>query len=125
MFEDVAARIEQMYDMPVELVVVGDALVDDQIRTLSQAAYEALQNAARHSSAEVVSMYVEVEPDAITVFVRDEGKGFDPAAIPEDRRGIAHSIVGRMQRHGGYATIRSEPGAGTEIELQLQREGSQ
>ncbi|HSK90973.1 MAG TPA: PspC domain-containing protein [Euzebyales bacterium] len=124
MFEEVAARIEQMYDMPVELVVVGDALVDDRVRALSQAAYEALQNAARHSSAENVSMYVEVEPETITVFVRDEGKGFDPHAIPEDRRGINDSIVGRMHRHGGQATIRSEPGAGTEIELQLLREGS-
>jgi len=125
MFEEVAARIEQMYEMPVELVVVGDTLVDDQVRALSQASYEALQNAARHSSADVVAMYVEVEPDAITVFVRDEGKGFDPKAIPEDRRGICDSIVGRMQRHGGYATVRSEPGAGTEIELQMRREGSQ
>jgi signal transduction histidine kinase len=124
MFEEVAARIEQMYDMPVELVVVGDTLVDDHIRALSQAAYEALQNAARHSQAENVSMYVEVEPDAITVFVRDEGKGFDPRAVPEDRRGISDSIVRRMERHSGRATIRSEPGAGTEIELQLPREGS-
>lgn len=125
MFEEVAARIEQMYEMPVELVVVGDVLVDDQVRTLSQASYEALQNAARHSSAESVSMYVEVEPQSITVFVRDEGKGFDPNAIPDDRRGIVDSIVGRMRRHGGSATIRSEPGAGTEVELQLLREGSQ
>jgi signal transduction histidine kinase/phage shock protein PspC (stress-responsive transcriptional regulator) len=124
MFEEVAARIEQMYDMPVELVVVGDALVDDHIRALSQASYEALQNAARHSQAENVSMYVEVEPSAITVFVRDEGKGFDPRAVPEDRRGISDSIVKRMHRHFGRVTIRSEPGAGTEIELQLPREGS-
>jgi signal transduction histidine kinase len=69
-------------------------------------------------------MYVEVEPDAITVFVRDEGKGFDPRAVSDGRRGIADSIVGRMQWHGGRAVIRSEPGAGTEIELQLPREGS-
>jgi signal transduction histidine kinase len=124
MFEEVAARIEQMYEMPVELVVVGDMLVDDQIRALAQASYEALQNAARHSQADNVSVYVEVESDAITVFVRDEGKGFDPRAVTDDRRGIADSIVGRMERHGGRATIRSEPGAGTEIELQLFREGS-
>jgi signal transduction histidine kinase len=69
-------------------------------------------------------MYVEVEPDTITVFVRDEGKGFDPKATPDDRRGIRDSIVGRMRRYGGQATVRSEPGAGTEVELQLRREGS-
>ena len=125
MFEEVAARIEQMYEISVELVVVGDTLVDDRIRALSQASYEALQNAARHSMVEVVSMYVEVEPETVTVFVRDEGKGFDPQAVPDDRRGIRDSIIGRMQRHGGSVIVRSEPGAGTEIELQLRREGVQ
>ncbi len=123
-FEDVAARIEQRYELPVELVVVGDMPVDDQVQALSSAAYEALQNAAQHSGAATVSMYVEVEPEHVTVFVRDEGKGFDPSAIPDDRRGIDESIVGRMQRHGGRATIRSDAGVGTEIELQLPREGS-
>jgi signal transduction histidine kinase/phage shock protein PspC (stress-responsive transcriptional regulator) len=123
MFEDVAARIEQRYDLPVELVVVGDTLVDDQMRALSAATYEALQNAARHSGAESVSVYVEVEPDHVTAFVRDEGTGFDGDAVLADRRGIRNSIVGRMQRHGGRATIRSEPGGGTEVELQLPREG--
>ncbi len=123
-FEDVAARIEQRYELPVELVVVGDMLVDDQVHALSSAAYEALQNAAQHSGATSVSMYVEVEPEHVTVFVRDEGKGFDPDAIPDDRRGLDESIVGRMQRHGGRATIRSDAGVGTEIELQLPREGS-
>lgn len=122
MFEDVAARIEQRYDLPVELVVVGDMLVDDAVRALSAAAYEALQNAAQHSGAMTVSMYVEVEPAHVTVFVRDEGKGFDAGAVPDDRRGIAESVVGRMSRHRGSATIRSEPGSGTEIELQLPRE---
>lgn len=124
MLEDVVARIEQRYELPVELVVVGDMLVDDQVRALAAAAYEALQNAAQHSGATTVSMYVEVEPEHVTVFVRDEGKGFDPHAIPDDRRGIAESIVGRMGRHRGRATIRSDSGVGSEIELQLPREGS-
>ncbi|CAN5892530.1 ATP-binding protein [soil metagenome] len=123
-FEDVAARIEQRYELPVELVVVGDMLVDDQVRALAGASFEALQNAAQHSGAAEVSMYVEVEPAHVTVFVRDEGKGFDPLAVPDDRRGIAESVVGRMHRHRGHATIRSESGTGTEIELQLPRERS-
>ena len=120
--EELAGRVERLYDMPVELVVVGDTLVDDQMRALTAASYEALQNAAQHSGAESVSMYVEIEPTTVTAFIRDEGKGFDPAALTDGRRGIAHSIVGRMARHGGHATISSEPGEGTEIELQLPRE---
>ena len=53
------------------------------------------------------------------VFVRDRGAGFDPDAVPADRRGVRESIVGRMQRHGGSAEVRSQPGGGTEVELSL------
>lgn len=122
LMEEVAGRVEQLYELPVELVVVGDAAVDDRVRALAKACYEAAQNAAQHSGAEGVSMYVEVESHAVTAFVRDEGKGFDADAVPDDRRGIADSIVGRLRRHGGTVQIRSEIGAGTEIELQLSRE---
>ena len=45
------------------------------------------------------------------------GPGFDPEAVPEDRRGIRESIIGRMERHGGRAEIRTGTGEGTEVEL--------
>jgi signal transduction histidine kinase len=60
-----------------------------------------------------------VEPDTVAAYVRDEGKGFDPAAVASDRRGIADSIHGRMERSGGTAVISSEPGGGTEVQLVL------
>ena len=53
------------------------------------------------------------------MFVRDRGPGFDPAAVPADRRGVRESIVGRMERHGGRARVTSAPGGGTEVELVL------
>ena len=58
-------------------------------------------NAARHSGAPSVSVYLEVRDDDAVVFVRDRGRGFDPAAVGEDRGGIAASIVGRLARNGG------------------------
>jgi signal transduction histidine kinase len=58
-----------------------------------------------------------VEADAISVFVRDRGVGFDPAAVGPDRHGVRGSIMGRMERHGGTSEIRSEPGNGTEVRL--------
>ncbi len=76
-------------------------------------------NAARHSGAATVSVYLEVEPDQATIFVRDRGKGFDPDTVPADRGGISHSIVGRMIRAGGRATVHSTPDEGTEVELVL------
>jgi len=53
--------------------------------------------------------------------VRDHGTGFEPEAVATDRRGIADSIVGRMERHGGSAQVNSRPGAGTEIVMRLPR----
>lgn len=116
-----AGRIERVQHLNVEAVVVGDAELDDDLRALVSACNEAVLNAAKHASVSEVSVYVEVEDDQINAFVRDGGTGFDPDSVPKDRRGIADSIVKRMERHGGTAEIRSRPGAGTEVVLQLPR----
>ncbi len=119
--DSMAGRIERDYQVKVEAVVVGDLELDDGVRALVAAANEAVMNAAKHAGVEEVSVFVEVEEDRVTGFVRDAGSGFDPAAVPEDRRGIADSIVTRMERHGGSAEVRSRPGGGTEIRLSLPR----
>ena len=99
----------------------GACPLDDRLRALVAATQEAIVNAARHSGAPVVAVYEEVEPDQVTVFVRDRGRGFDPTAVPSDRRGVAESIVGRLSRNGGDAVINSQPGEGTEVQLVLRR----
>jgi signal transduction histidine kinase len=73
-----------------------------------------------------VSLYAEVEPEQLSVFVRDRGAGFDLAAVEDHRHGVRGSIIGRMKRHGGRAEILSEPGEGTEVRLTLptDRDGS-
>ena len=119
--EAIATRVEQRHNVPVDVVVVGDAPLDEAGRALVDACQEAALNAARHSGAPLVSVYVEVEPDELTGFVRDEGKGFDPDQVPTDRRGIADAIRGRIRRHGGTVTILSSPGEGTEVQLRLPR----
>jgi signal transduction histidine kinase len=67
-------------------------------------------------------VYAEVSAAAVDVFVRDRGRGFDPSTVAEDRYGVRHSIIDRMQRHGGTAEVRSTPGEGTEVRLRLPRE---
>ena len=116
-----AGRLERQHQLKIEAVVVGDAELDDDLRALVSACNEAVLNAAKHAGVSDVSVYVEVEDDQVTAFVRDAGSGFDPAAVPADRRGIAESIVLRMERHGGTAEIRSRPEAGTEVVLHLPR----
>jgi signal transduction histidine kinase/phage shock protein PspC (stress-responsive transcriptional regulator) len=122
--EAVAGEVEDAYVVQVESVVVGDAEVDDRLGALVQATREALVNAAKHAGVGTISLYAEVEPEEVTVFVRDRGAGFDPELVDADRHGVRGSIVGRMERHGGTATIRSTVGAGTEVELSMDRSTS-
>jgi signal transduction histidine kinase len=121
--EDAAAGVETRHRIPVDVVVVGDAQLDARLHALVLAATEAMHNAARHSGADRVSVYVEVEDAAVTAYVTDQGKGFDPAHVPPGRLGIAESIRGRMARQGGEATVTTEPGEGTEVALRLPRPG--
>jgi signal transduction histidine kinase len=119
--EAVAAEVEEAHGVPVEVVAVGDAPLDERMQALVAAAREALVNAAKFAPGGSVALYAEVDPERIEVFVRDRGPGFDPAAVPDDRRGVRESIVGRMERHGGRAVVHSAPGAGTEVELVMKR----
>ena len=116
-----AGRVERDQQVKVEAIVVGDADLDEHARALVSAVGEATLNAARHSGATEVSVYLEVEDDAISAFVRDLGTGFDAATVAADRRGIADSIVGRLERHGGTAVVTSRHGAGTEVATRLPR----
>ena len=119
--EAVAAEVEEAHGVPIEVVAVGDAPLDERAQALVAAAREALVNAAKFAPGGPVALYAEVDPERIEVFVRDRGPGFDPAAVPADRRGVSESIVGRMERHGGRAVVHTAPGEGTEIELVMAR----
>jgi signal transduction histidine kinase len=119
--EAVAAEVEDTHGVPIEVVPVGDCALDEHVSALVLAAKEAMVNASKFSGAPRVQVFSEVEGDRVTVFVRDQGAGFDPEAVGDDRRGITESIVGRMTRHGGRADVRSTPGDGTEVELTLTR----
>ncbi|MDG4804750.1 ATP-binding protein [Micromonospora sp. WMMD980] len=122
--EQAAAEVEDTFAITVEAVVVGDRETDERVGALVAAAREALVNAARHAGVRTVSLYAEVEPEQVSVFVRDRGKGFDPDTVENHRHGVRGSIIGRMKRHGGRAEIRSEPGEGTEVRLILPISGS-
>ncbi|MCW2722571.1 MAG: putative signal transduction histidine kinase [Pseudonocardia sp.] len=114
-----AAEVEDTYAIDIRPVVVGDHSLDDGLRALVLAAREAMVNAAKHAKVSEASVYVEVEPGEVHVFVRDRGVGFDPDDIPDDRHGLADSVHGRMARHGGTVRLRSTAGEGTEVQLRM------
>ena len=116
---DVAAAIELDYAVRIDVVTAG-APVDNSSSAIVAASREAMLNAARHAGGDV-SVYVETSPEAIDVFVRDRGPGVDLSALPPDRLGIRESIVGRMSRAGGSASVRpGTGGSGTEVHLHLE-----
>jgi len=125
-----AAEVEDHHGLPIEVVCVGDCPLDDRLGAMLQAAREAMVNAAKYADGEPgdqgrtssLSVYAEVAGDEISIFVRDRGKGFDLDAVPEDRMGLRESIIGRMERNGGKAEIRTAPGEGTEVRLEMRRE---
>jgi signal transduction histidine kinase len=120
---DAAWDVEDLYDVEIEAVSVGDYGMNDALRAVVAASREALLNAAKHSGVERIDLYSEVRDGTVRVFVRDRGAGFDPDRVRAGGRGIAESIVGRIDRYGGTSAVRSTPGSGTEVEITLPLDG--
>ncbi|MER7207176.1 PspC domain-containing protein [Streptosporangium sp. NPDC000239] len=118
----VAAEEEDAHGVPIEIVCVGDCPLTPELSAMMQAARQAMVNAAKYSGSPVISVYAEAEPEEVVIFVRDRGVGFDMKDVPEDRMGIRQSIIGRMERNGGSARVRTEPGEGTEVMLTMKLE---
>lgn len=119
--ERAADQVEEIHGVQIDVVAVGDTgePVDGDLATLIAAAKEAMNNAAVHSGVDRIDVYAERSTNAIEIFVRDTGIGFDVDTIDADRHGVRDSILARMERAGGSAEIFSSPSAGTEVELRL------
>lgn len=116
---ETVGAIESRYGVPVEVVTVADTRPGPGELALVAALGEAVANAVRHG-APPVSVYAEVRPDRVEAYVKDSGSGFDLSHVPADRHGVRDSIIGRMERVDGSATIRSRA-SGTEVTLVLPR----
>jgi signal transduction histidine kinase len=116
-----AGEVEDDHGVPIEVVCVGDCALDGGLASMLQAAREAMVNAAKYAEAPSVSVFAEVEGDHVTLFVRDRGRGFELDQVASDRMGVRGSIIGRMHRNGGKASVRTAPGEGTEVRLEMKR----
>ena len=87
-------------------------------RALFRIVQESLTNARRHSRATRVNVELSQVDDRVVLTVRDDGVGFDSTAVPKDRFGLS-GLMERARLFGGRSHIRSEPGKGTEIWVEL------
>ncbi|MFW8745148.1 sensor histidine kinase, partial [Mesorhizobium japonicum] len=77
------------------------------------------ENVLRHSGASVAELELVDGADALTVMLADQGRGFDPGAVPADRLGLRMSVQHRLAAVGGSAQIWSSPGEGTSVLLTI------
>lgn len=80
---------------------------------------EMLNNSAAHSQATQIKVQLDVGLDAIRLTVDDNGKGFDPNAVKDDRGLGIQLIRERTEMLGGEFSIDSAVGRGTRISLAL------
>ncbi len=122
----VATAIRDRDGLEVHVIVADDLPPRDSdvVDALGGATQEALTNAAKHSGASRVTVFAEPDDTGISdqevlVTINDNGRGFDTSTLTQTipHMGISGSIVGRIEQVGGRATIRSEPGRGTEVQL--------
>ncbi len=117
----VAGSVEDERAALIEVVMVGDCESDRHLDALVKAAREAMVNAAKYGGGSKVSVFGEVRDGAVTLTVRDRGAGFDVEEALQGSHGLAQSVVARMERHGGSASIASSPERGTEVVLRMPR----
>ena len=95
-------------------------LTDEEVQALFRIAEEALTNVERHAAAQQVTVRLAFGNDRIDLVVRDDGVGFDPAAVDPDRYGLT-GIQERAAMIGATLKVRSRPGGGTEVRCSLER----
>ena len=117
--EEAVGAVEARYGVAISVVTVSDTSAGAGELALVAALGEAAQNAVKHGKPPV-SVYMEVRPDRVEAYVKDNGPGFDMGAVADDRHGVKDSIIGRMARAGGAARIRRRT-PGTEVELTVPR----
>lgn len=103
--------------LDIEFDVPPLDLPHEVVEALSQGLAEVLTNVAQHADTCAVRVTAGPAGEGVAVEVHDEGRGFDPSAVPSHRRGLRESVYGRMSAVGGSARAVSSPGAGTRVVL--------
>ncbi|BBX05662.1 sensor histidine kinase [Mycolicibacterium aichiense] len=107
LLEEATCRI----GVPISITGRSELWLPGELATaICAAASEAMTNAQRHACADAITIDVGREH----VVVCDNGSGFSPDT--KMGNGVTESIVGRMKRAGGSATLTTGPG-GTVVKI--------
>jgi signal transduction histidine kinase len=112
--------LENATGIEVDLEVKGNlsSLSDSQKIVLFRVVQEALSNIRKHSEAEQVSVTLRSTRTFVALTVTDNGCGFDPRRLGNDRLGLA-GISERVRLLGGAVEIETSPGTGTIVRATL------
>lgn len=94
-------------------------LTTDASQAIVDATRACLENVLRHSGETVAEIDISYGADDVTVIVADQGQGFDLDDVPDDRLGVRHSVISRIESVGGSVKVWSAPGAGTSIVMRV------
>lgn len=112
--------LENATGIEVDLEVDGNlnSLSDSQKIVLFRVVQEALSNVRKHSDAARVTVALRSTRTFVNLTVTDDGNGFDPRRLGQDRLGLA-GISERVRLLGGAVEIETSPGAGTTLRATL------
>jgi signal transduction histidine kinase len=81
---------------------------------------EALTNALKHSGAREVQVQLKISGKTLEILVQDDGKGFDPASLADERRNGLRNMRRRAEAIGGKLELQSTPGTAVKLLVDLQ-----
>ncbi len=121
--KEIAHRIERDAGFAVVVDVTPERFAAKHERLVYRTAKELLENARKHSQAELLELTVRIADSALVLLVADNGRGFDAHSPPHPGDGNFHfglrAAEERVRRAGGTLTIDSIVGVGTTAELRL------
>ncbi len=108
------------WNLPVDFDVTGGnrplpVRVEVGLYRITQ---ESLTNVVRHAAAKHLTVRLLVTPDEVHLTIEDDGRGFEPSQIPKGRFGLI-GLSERAKLLGGQLKLRSSPGAGTRLEVNI------
>ena len=119
--QDLVQKTEASHDFEIQLQIYGqEQILEDGINVmLYRIVQELLNNIIKYAEAKEVLVQITYSEDWLNLTVEDDGKGFDPNNVAEDKGMGLKSIAFRTQYIGGEYEIDSRPEMGTLVSINV------